>query len=145
VIEYLYELLPYPWGVVGNYMRLVVVEVQPDYNEFAHLHNSAISVTFSQKVKMSTVTEETFVVYDEAAEMRVDGIRTISNNGSTAVFQPNGNYPGCDALNGTRIIVRLVGTDVGQGAIESTYGDALDGDKSGRPGGDFVTVYSILG
>lgn len=144
LLQYLYELSSHPYGWPSHPL-LHIVELQPDYNEFAHLHNSAIWVTFDQPVKASTVTEETFAVYDEASEMRVDGTRTIANNGKTVVFWPNGDYPGCDAPNGTNIIVRLVGTDVGLGAIESEWGVALDGDENGSPGGDLVTVYAILG
>ena len=41
--------------------------------------------------------------------------------------------------------LKIIGTDVGQGAVVSTANEALDGDYDGNPEGDYKMTFTLIG
>ncbi len=139
------ELYPHPPPYEPFYPTPRVVEIGPDFDVFAHKHNSIIWVTFNWTIDPPTVTPDTFIVkvYPDGEEVAVEGARTVLSGGRTAYFRPDGDYP--TGTGDTHVKVILVGTDKGSGAIKSRLGTALDGNGDGRPGGDFEHEFLIVG
>lgn len=123
--------------------------VRPDHFSFSHSWDSPIWIYFDMPhedtIDLSTVTAETFIVrsFPNGDETPVSGSYSLINNGRGIEFVPDGRYP--MGVGDTTVILTLVGTDTGSGAIKSTLGRTLDGDDDGNPGGDFSYMFWILG
>lgn len=57
-------------------------------------------------------------------------------------FRPYGEYP-IDEED-AEITITLLGSEIGSGFIMDERGMALDGDKDGKPGGDFKYSFRII-
>ncbi len=120
-----------------------VKRIGPDEFTFSHNPDSPIWVEFSLNMDESSINSNTVVVkaYPNGDETLVQG--SIVKGQRVAMFLPNENYP--TGVGDTDVILTLVGTDVGSGAIKANNGVPLDGDGDGEEGGDFVYNFWILG
>ncbi len=114
--------------------------VYPDRQTFAHSMESPIWVEFDKDIDSSTITEGTVIVTSSESEETVEGFIDAGNR--TLMFRPNKPYPAGDT--GAKITIALIGTDVGEGAIMDAQGLPFDGDKDGKPGGDFEYTFNIV-
>lgn len=121
--------------------------------QFANAGPNSIVVTFSQPILRSTITANTFFVSETDAQTgaalgKVAGSITLDSSSSattmSATFTPGPNSgffiaPNADSANYT---VTLVGT--GATPILDFNHLALDGEKDGKPGGDYTNFFTIF-
>lgn len=80
--------------------------------------------------------------------LNIDGSFQFSKDLKTAVFISKDTL--ADLINpqpgeNVQYTIMVVGTDVGLGAVTDSNGEALDGDKDGKPGGNFITTLEAIG
>jgi hypothetical protein len=105
-----------------------------------------IKVTFSDPVDRSTViTQKTLILKfaknaNESATLlwsadnKTLTITTVDRRDDIMTFSPDGGFS-----------LTLIGVDTGNGVVKSTKGAILDGDYSGKPGGNYVKGFTIIG
>lgn len=121
------------------------INTSQDY-EINSQNKYKITVKFNREVDVSTViVGKTFKLITELAN-NADGNITWSNGNKTLVFisvlevtQLNDFDP--DAF----FSIKLIGSDVGDGAIKDTDGIHLDGDGDGNDGGDYKFDFTTIG
>lgn len=114
--------------------------IYPDRQTFAFKHDSPIWIEFDMPINMASVTKETVIVRSSASSEPVEGL--LDSGSRVMMFRPYGEYP-MDEL-GAEITITLLGTETGSGVILDEKGTALDGDRDGKAGGDFVYTYRII-
>ncbi|HTK20299.1 MAG TPA: hypothetical protein VL442_12315 [Mucilaginibacter sp.] len=104
-----------------------------------------ITVSFSDPVNESTVIPQRTLILKFAKNANENAtltwlnsktlkIVTVDKRDDLMVFAPDGSFS-----------LTLIGTDVGNGAVKSTSGAILDGNYDGKPGGDYVKGFTIIG
>jgi hypothetical protein len=103
-----------------------------------------IRVTFTRAVDMSSLVAGTNVILvteqDANADINITSgstaadivITSVADNGDLLTFDPDGFFT-----------LRLVGS--GASPIQSSDGEALDGDSDGSAGGDYETTFVLIG
>ncbi|MCQ1535733.1 hypothetical protein FTO70_08590 [Methanosarcina sp. KYL-1] len=114
--------------------------VYPDRQTFAHSMESPIWIEFDKDMDSSTITKDTVIVTSSESEEPIDGFLDAGNR--TLMFRPNRPYP--VGGEGAKITISLIGTDIGNGAIMDAEGTPFDGDKDGKPGGDFEYTFNVV-
>jgi hypothetical protein len=99
--------------------------------------NQAVAF-FSKHLQAATVTEKTFKISDAVTGASVSGAVSYDDLSKSAIFAVSG-----DGFPVGNYLVTLVGT--GPAPILDVDGYVIDGDSSGRPGGDFIKRFSITG
>jgi hypothetical protein len=117
-----------------------VKAIYPDRHTFAYRCDSPIWIEFDMPMNNATITEDTVIVKSSASEEPVDGLLDIGSR--MLMFRPYNEYPMDE--NGAEITITLLGSETGSGFIMDERGIALDGDKDGKPGGDFVYTYRVV-
>ncbi|MCQ1535732.1 hypothetical protein FTO70_08585 [Methanosarcina sp. KYL-1] len=130
--------LPGPFKIRPVLAR--VKSVYPDRQTFEYQADSPIWIEFDKEMDSSTITNNTVIVTSSASETPVKGL--LDTGSRMLMFRPNKPYP----MNheGATIKITLIGTDTGMGAITDSEGVFLDGDKDGKPGGDFEYTFHIV-
>lgn len=118
-----------------------VSSIDPDLSTFCHYPESPIWVRFDQTMDPSTFTKDTVIV--EANGELVNGTISLMRDSRILFFRPSGSYK--KGSRDTTVIITLIGTDKGSGAIKSAFGIPLDGDDDGQSGGDFVYEFNLYG
>ena len=114
--------------------------IYPDRQIFVFRHDSLICIEFDMPMNNATLTKETVIVRSSASEEPVDGSLNVGSKMLT--FRPYGEYPIDE--EGAEITITLLGSETGSGFIMDERGMALDGDKDGKPGGDFKYSFRII-
>jgi hypothetical protein len=115
----------------------------PPVNADGHL---VITLKFTDPVDINSVVfDKTFFLdfskkpgahasFNWSADAKTLTITTDDQRSDLVSLLPDGGFT-----------VRLIGTDKGNGTVKSTNGVILDGDYDGKPGGDYIKVYRIIG
>ncbi|WP_410509868.1 Ig-like domain-containing protein [Methanosarcina hadiensis] len=114
--------------------------IYPDRQTFAYRHDSPIWIEFDMPMNSTTITKDTVIVKSSASTKPVDGI--LDAGSKMLMFRPCNEYPMDE--HGAEITIYLLGNETGSGFIMDERGIALDGDKDGKAGGDFVYTYRIV-
>ena len=117
-----------------------VKAIYPDRQTFAHRRDSPIWIEFDMPMNISTITEDTVIVKSSASSKPVAGL--LDAGSRMLMFRPYNEYPVDE--HGAEITITLLGNETGSGFIMDERGIALDGDKDGKAGGDFVYTYRIV-
>ena len=117
-----------------------VKSIYPDRQTFAFRHDSPIWIEFDMPMNNATITKETVIVRSSASKEPVDGL--LDAGSRMLMFRPYGEYPMDES--GAEITITLLGSETGSGFIMDEQGIALDGDKDGKPGGDFEYTFRII-
>lgn len=117
-----------------------VKAIYPDRQTFAYRRDSPIWIEFDMPMNNATITNDTVIVKSSASEKPVDGI--LDAGSRMLMFRPYNEYPMDE--NGAEIAITLLGSETGSGFIMDERGIALDGNKDGKAGGDFVYTYRIV-
>jgi hypothetical protein len=88
----------------------------------------------------ATITKDTVIVKSSASAEPVDGLLDVGSR--MLMFRPYNEYPMDES--GAEITITLLGSETGSGFIMDEKGIALDGNKNGKPGGDFVYTYRVV-
>ncbi len=70
---------------------LTIVSTIPTPNESWVPYDDPVTITFSEAIDPATVTEATFQLWD--SDVLIAGTRTVSSDGTQAIFQPSGPLP----------------------------------------------------
>lgn len=117
-----------------------VKAIYPDRQTFAYRHDSPIWIEFDMPMNSTTITKDTVIVKSSASTKPVEGI--LDAGSKMLMFRPYNEYPMDE--HGAEITISLLGNETGSGFIMDEKGIALDGDKDGKAGGDFVYTYRIV-
>lgn len=117
-----------------------VKAIYPDKQTFAYRHDSPIWIEFDTPMNSATITKETVIVRSSASTEPVDGL--LDAGSRILMFRPYDEYP-MDEF-GAEVTITLLGSETGSGFIMDERGIALDGNKDGKPGGDFVCTYKVV-
>jgi hypothetical protein len=117
-----------------------VKAIYPDRQTFACRCDSPIWIEFDMPMNNATITEETVIVRSSASTEPVAGL--LDAGSRMLMFRPYNEYPMGE--HGAEITITLLGSETGSGFIMDERGIALDGDKDGKAGGDFVYTYRIV-
>lgn len=112
----------------------------PDRQTFAYRCDSPIWIEFDMPMNNATITEDTVIVKSSASAEPVAGL--LDSGSRMLMFRPYNEYPMDE--HGAEITITLLGNETGSGFIMDERGIALDGDKDGKAGGDFVYTYRIV-
>jgi hypothetical protein len=117
-----------------------VKAIYPDRQTFACRYDFPIWIEFDMPMNNATITEETVIVRSSASTEPVAGL--LDAGSRMLMFRPYNEYPMDE--HGAEITITLLGSETGSGFIMDERGIALDGDKDGKAGGDFVYTYRIV-
>ncbi|MHC1754198.1 MAG: Ig-like domain-containing protein [Methanosarcina sp.] len=117
-----------------------VKAIYPDRQTFAYRCDSPIWIEFDMPMNNATITKDTVIVKSSASAEPVDGLMDVGSR--MLMFRPYNEYP-MDEF-GAEITITLLGSETGSGFIMDERGIALDGDRDGKPGGDFVHTYRVV-
>lgn len=132
------EFLPVPFKQVPT--PPAVKAIYPDRQTFACRYDSPIWIEFDMPMNNATITKDTVIVKSSASTKPVEGL--LDAGSRMLMFRPYNEYP-MDKF-GAEITITLLGSETGSGFIMDERGIALDGDKDGKVGGDFVYTYRIV-
>lgn len=109
------------------------------------MNRFVVTVNFSEAVDVSTlVNSNTFIVSNGG--FNLPGSLLVSSDGLTATWTSTNSFLTFCSFNPDCLInFQLIGTDNGNGAIQNLNGCNLDGDLDGNEGGNFTTIFGILG
>lgn len=117
-----------------------VKAIYPDRQTFAYRCDSPIWIEFDMPMNNATITEDTVIVKSSASSEPVAGL--LDAGSRMLMFRPYNEYPMDE--HGAEITITLLGSETGSGFIMDERRIALDGDKDGKAGGDFVYTYRIV-
>lgn len=117
-----------------------VKSIYPDRQTFAYRCDSPIWIEFDMPMNNATITGDTVIVKSSASSKPVAGL--LDAGSRMLMFRPYNEYPMDE--HGAEITITLLGSETGSGFIMDERGIALDGDKDGKAGGDFVYTYRIV-
>jgi hypothetical protein len=117
-----------------------VKAIYPDRQTFAYRCDSPIWIEFDMPMNNATITGDTVIIKSSASEKPVEGL--LDAGSRMLMFRPYNEYPMDE--HGAEITITLLGSETGSGFIMDERGIALDGDKDGKAGGDFVYTYRIV-
>lgn len=106
-----------------------------------------ITVVFNSPVNRASVVPGKTLILLTSKDPNAGGmVGNWSMDNKSFTFETNKQW---DALLSPHpddsFTLRIIGTDVGQGAVVNSANEALDGDYDGNPGGDYKMTFTLIG